>query len=113
MLAHLRRGGHWRCWPPSRCACWRSATRSSALVERTSWVVYALPHITVGLAFLTLAARLGPPIYQSLALLVIAYVVLFLPQAPGSEAALRQIPTSLERAWDVRGGRRCAGSPSR
>ncbi len=77
----------------------RYPSRSSALVERTSWVVYALPHITVGLAFLTLAARLGPPIYQSLALLVIAYVVLFLPQALGAgEASLRQIPPSLEEA---------------
>jgi iron(III) transport system permease protein len=77
----------------------RYPSRSSALVERTSWVVYALPHITVGLAFLTLAARLGPPIYQSLALLVVAYVVLFLPQALGAgEAALRQIPLSLEEA---------------
>ncbi len=77
----------------------RYPSRSSALVERTSWVVYALPHITVGLAFLTLAARLGPPIYQSLALLVVAYVVLFLPQALGAgEASLRQIPPSLEEA---------------
>ena len=77
----------------------RYPSRSSALVERTSWVVYALPHITVGLAFLTLAARLGPPIYQSFALLVIAYVVLFLPQALGAgEASLRQIPPSLEEA---------------
>ena len=77
----------------------RYPSRSSALVERTSWVVYALPHITVGLAFLTLGARLGPPIYQSLALLVVAYVVLFLPQALGAgEASLRQIPPSLEEA---------------
>ena len=95
----------------------RYLSRSSALVERTSWVVYALPHITVGLAFLTLAARLGPPIYQSLALLVIAYVVLFLPQAPAP--ARRRSARSRPRwrrpagAWDVRGGRRCAGSPSR
>ena len=42
---------------------------------------------------------MGPPIYQSLALLVIAYVVLFLPQALGAgEAALRQVPLSLEEA---------------
>ena len=76
----------------------RYLSRSSALVERTSWVVYALPHITVGLAFLTLAARLGPPIYQSLALLVIAYVVLFLPQALGAGGGAPPIPTSLEEA---------------
>ena len=62
-------------------------------------------------------ARLGPPIYQSLALLVVAYVVLFLPQALGAgEASLRQIPPSLEEASRSLGSSwwsTSRGSPSR
>ena len=109
-----RRGG--RCWRPGAgtlavlaaipmCVlAVRYLSRSSALVERTSWVVYALPHITVGLAFLTLAARLGPPIYQSLALLVIAYVVLSprrrrRRRAPADPDLAGEASRSLGRSW--------------
>ncbi len=91
----------------------RHPSRPAAALERTVWTVYGLPHITVGLALVFLGARLGPPIYQSLPLLVVAYVILFLPQAAGAaQASLRQIDPHLEeasrslgRSWSTTMGR--------
>ena len=50
-------------------------------VERLSYTGYALPGIVAALAFVFFAANFTPWLYQSLPLLVVAYVVLFLPQA--------------------------------
>jgi iron(III) transport system permease protein len=67
-------------------------------VERASYTGYALPGIVVALSLVFLGVRLGP-LYQSLALLVAAYVVLFLPQAVGAiRTALLQVPVSVEEA---------------
>ena len=41
---------------------------------------YALPGLVVALAFVFLASNALPALYQTLPLLVVAYVVLFLPQ---------------------------------
>lgn len=77
----------------------RHANRTSRGIESVAWAAYSLPHIAVGLAFLVIAVRLLPAIYQSIPLLLIAYVALFLPLALAStEAGLRQVPASLEEA---------------
>ena len=59
----------------------RHPGRATTLAERFSYVGYALPGIVVALAFVFFAANFTPGLYQSLPLVVIAYVVLFLPQA--------------------------------
>ncbi len=77
----------------------RFPSRASRLMERAIWAVYALPHITVGVAILFFTVTLVRPIYQSLFVLIAAYVVLFLPQASGAvETALRQIDPHIEEA---------------
>jgi iron(III) transport system permease protein len=84
---------------------WVAARRSSAvgtLVERVSYVGYALPGVVVGFALVTVAADTGD-LYTSgviyLPLLVFAYVVRFLPQAAGStRAAFGQVSPALEEA---------------
>jgi len=48
--------------------------------ERVSYTGYALPGLVVGLAYVFFTANYVPAIYQSLPLVVAAYVVLFLPQ---------------------------------
>lgn len=53
--------------------------RFSRLLESISYVGYALPGITVGLAFVFVGIRLLPWWYQEAPLLVLAYSVLFLP----------------------------------
>jgi iron(III) transport system permease protein len=77
----------------------RHANRRTRLLESVTWSTYSLPHLAVGLGFLVLALRFVPPLYQTVPLLVIAYVAMFLPQAlAAAQAGLRQIGTSLEEA---------------
>ncbi len=77
----------------------RGSGRGAAAIETGVWSTYALPHITFGLAMVTLALTLANPLYQTVALLVIAYASMFLPQTVGSaQDSLRRVPPSLEEA---------------
>lgn len=81
-------------------AAWATRTggRAARLVERASFTGYALPGIVVALSLVFVGVRLGP-LYQTTSMLVIAYVVLFLPQAVGAvRASLLQVPPNLEEA---------------
>jgi iron(III) transport system permease protein len=73
--------------------------RVSRLVERASFTGYALPGIVVALSLVFFGIRVAPALYQSLLMLVFAYIVLFLPQAGGAvRASLLQIHPALEEA---------------
>lgn len=73
--------------------------RWSSRMERSVWAVYALPHITVGVAVLYFTVTFLTPLYQSLFVLVTVYVAIFLPQATGAaQAALRQVNPHVEEA---------------
>lgn len=77
----------------------RYRSRLGTVLERTSYAGYALPGIVVALALVFFGARVGSPIYQSLGMLVFAYVVLFLPQSVGAmRSSLLQISPSVEEA---------------
>lgn len=77
----------------------RYAGRGPRLLESVTWSTYSLPHLAVGLGFLVLALRFVPALYQTIPLLVIAYVAMFLPQALiASQVGLRQIGTNIEEA---------------
>jgi len=69
----------------------RGDSRLAALVERATWVGYAVPGVVLGLALVYFGARYGGGLYQQgvvlLPLLVFAYVVRFLPQAVGATRA--------------------------
>jgi iron(III) transport system permease protein len=53
----------------------------------------------VGLGFLVVALRFVPAVYQSVFLLVVAYMAMFLPQAmSAAQTGLRQVGPSLEEA---------------
>ncbi len=66
-------------------------------VERLAYLGYALPGLVVALAFVSFGA--GTPFYQTLAMLVAACVVRFLPEAISStRAALLQVSPRLEEA---------------
>jgi iron(III) transport system permease protein len=67
--------------------------------EAISYSGYALPGIVVALAFVFFAANFTPALYQSIPLVVIAYVVLFLPQMTEPlRGSLLQIGPRLEEA---------------
>ena len=85
-------------WPVSLLAA-RHRTRTSRLVEMACWVGYALPGVVVALSLVFLGARVTPGLYQTMAMLVFAYAVLFLPQALGSmRSTLLQVNPELEEA---------------
>lgn len=71
----------------------------AGLVERATALGYALPGIVVAIALVFFGARWGGPLYQTLALLVFAYVVRFLPQAvAATRTSVLQVPPSVEEA---------------
>jgi len=77
----------------------RHRGRVSELLVRATYVGYAVPGVVVGLALVFVGARYLTPIYQTLPLLVFAYVVRFLPQAVGStRAALLGVDPDLRDA---------------
>jgi iron(III) transport system permease protein len=78
-------------------------------LERGSYVSNALPGIVVALALVFLAARYLPGLYQTIPLLLVAYLVRYFPQAlAGAETALGSVSPRLEEA--ARGlGRRPLG----
>lgn len=77
----------------------RFPSRLSRLIERASFVGYALPGVTIALALVFFGARYAPALYQTLAMLVLAYVVRFLPEATGSlRARMVQISPRYEEA---------------
>ena len=77
----------------------RYPSRLARLVERSAYAGYALPGIVIALALVFLGANYARPIYQTLWLLVFAYVVRFLPQAVGAiRTSVLQISPNLEAA---------------
>jgi iron(III) transport system permease protein len=73
--------------------------RLSDLVERMTYLGYALPGIVLALSLVFFGANYAPWAYQTLGLLVFAYGVHFLPQAVGATwAALLQVNPSVEEA---------------
>ncbi len=87
----------------------RSRSRLARLVERASFTGYALPGIVVALALVFFGIRVAQPLYQTLAMLVFAYVVLFLPQAVGAiRSSLLQVDPGVEAAARTLGSSRLA-----
>ena len=77
----------------------RYPSRVSAVTERAAYIGHGLPGIVIALSLVFFAANYALPLYQTLPLLIIAYVVLFLPQVQGAlRANLLQINPRLEEA---------------
>lgn len=80
-------------------AAWLLARNRSwftVLVERFTYVASSLPGVVVALALITLAIGFARPLYQTSSVLVVGYVVLFLPRAMvATRAAIAQVPPEL------------------
>jgi iron(III) transport system permease protein len=69
----------------------------TVLLERLTYAAYALPGIVIALALVFFGANHAPWFYQTLAMLIFAYGILFIPQAVGAvRSSLMQIHPSLE-----------------
>ncbi len=77
----------------------RYRSRLSSTLEGITYAGYALPGIVIAFALVRFAAQHVPWIYQTLALMIFAYILRFLPQALGSiRATLLHVSPSIEEA---------------
>ncbi len=77
----------------------RHANRSSRLVESCYYLASAMPGVVVALALVTVTVRVALPLYQTLATITLAYVIMFLPRALVSlRTSIAQVPVELEQA---------------
>ncbi|MGB0102243.1 MAG: iron ABC transporter permease [Nocardioides sp.] len=75
----------------------RYAGRLATLVERSVYPANALPGIVVALALVTISIRSVPALYQTLPVLLVGYLILFLPRAVVSvRSSLELAPPVLE-----------------
>jgi iron(III) transport system permease protein len=84
---------------PAALLSWRYPSRTARAIERLTLLPSAIPGIAVALALVFVGARIGAPVYQSLALLLVAYLVRFMPYALAStRASLDAVSPRLEEA---------------
>jgi iron(III) transport system permease protein len=77
----------------------RYPNRWSFLLERLTYIGYALPGIVIALALVFFGTRFAISMYQTIPMLLLAYLILFLPQAIGVlRASLLQVSPILEEA---------------
>lgn len=75
----------------------RYRTRTAGVLERSTYVAHALPGIVVAISLVFVGVRLLRPVYLETPLLVLGYVVLFLPLAVGAvRSSIEQSPVRLE-----------------
>lgn len=77
----------------------RYPSRTSRVLERLSYAGNALPGLVIALSLVFFAARYASPVYQTLGLLVFAYVVRFFPQGlSGVESGIERLSPRYEEA---------------
>jgi iron(III) transport system permease protein len=82
---------------PAALLAWRYPSALSRWLERLTLLPSALPGIAVALALIFVGARIGSPVYQSLGLLIVAYVIRFMPYGLAStRASLDSVNPRLE-----------------
>ncbi len=97
-------------WPVALLAS-RYRSRLSRVIETVSNLGFALPGLVIALALVFFGARYTPLLYQTVFMLIFAYVVHFLPQATGTlRTSIERIHPGVEEAarslgagpWEVR-----------
>jgi iron(III) transport system permease protein len=84
---------------PAAILAWRYPSARSRWLERITLLPSALPGIAVALALVFVGARIGSPVYQTLGLLLTAYVLRFMPYGLAStRASLDAVNPRLEEA---------------
>ena len=77
----------------------RAPGRIARALEGCHYYLGALPGVVVALALVTITVRVALPLYQTVATVLVAYVLMFLPRAlVGLRAGIAQAPVELEQA---------------
>jgi iron(III) transport system permease protein len=73
--------------------------RLTTLIERSSYIGFGLPGVVVALSLVFFGANYLPWLYQTMPMLVFAYLVMFLPQSVGTiRGSLLQVNPRLEES---------------
>ncbi len=76
----------------------RAPSRMQRWLEASHTYVGALPGIIIALALVTITVQVALPLYQTVATLLFAYVLMFMPRAlVGLRTSIAQAPVELER----------------
>ncbi len=76
----------------------------TTLIERSSYIGFGLPGVVVALTLVFFGARYAPWLYQTMPMLVFAYLVMFLPQSVGTiRGSLLQVNPRLEESARILG----------
>lgn len=82
----------------------RSPGKLSRALESCHSYLGALPGVVIALALVTVTVRVALPLYQTVATVLIAYALMFLPRGlVGLRAGIAQVPVELERAAQALG----------
>ncbi|MGF1538851.1 MAG: ABC transporter permease [Pleurocapsa sp.] len=77
----------------------------TTLIERASYIGFGLPGVVVALTLVFFGARYSPWLYQTMPMLIFAYLVMFLPQSVGTiRGCLLQVNPRLEESARSLGG---------
>jgi len=77
----------------------RFPNKITAIIERCSYIGFGVPGIVVALSLVFFGANYLPALYQTLPMLIFAYLVLFLPQSVGTvRSSLLQVNPQLEES---------------
>ena len=99
---------------PVAALAWRYPSRRTALLQRLAYVPNAVPGIALALALVFFGARYGGILYQTLGMLVLAYVLRFLSAGPEHRRAPHS--TGSAHGWKKQhegwGADACARSPA-
>ena len=88
----------------------RAPGRLQRALEACHYYVGSLPGVVVALALVTITVRVALPLYQTVATVLLAYALMFLPRAlVGLRASIAQAPVELERAAMALGPLAAAG----
>jgi iron(III) transport system permease protein len=75
----------------------RFRSKVTVALDRTIWLTHAVPGIVVALSLVFISNRLVPQLYQTSALVIIAYLILFLPNAVAAmQTPISQAPKALD-----------------
>ncbi len=77
----------------------RRPSRGSRIIEGCYYLASSMPGVVVALALVTITVRVALPLYQTVATIVLAYVIMFLPRALISlRSSIAQVPAEFEQA---------------
>jgi iron(III) transport system permease protein len=75
----------------------RHPSKFSGGIEKTVWLTHAVPGIVVALSLVFISNRLVPWLYQTSALVLVAYLILFIPNAMAAmKTPVSQVPKSMD-----------------